>query len=70
MRFTIACPHCDTRGIARTTEKESDTVWMIDFQCDNVTCGHTYRARLQMFPPKLPIPKRSRPETIGFQFDE
>jgi hypothetical protein len=70
MRFTIACPHCGARGIARAMEKESDTAWMIDFQCDDVTCGHTYRTRLEMYPPEVPIPKRARAETLSLQFTE
>ncbi|USX10858.1 transcriptional regulator [Paraburkholderia fungorum] len=49
-------------------EKVSGTEWMIDFQCDDVTCGHTYRSRLEMHPPTLPIPVRRRPETMAFQF--
>lgn len=68
MRFTIACPHCGARGIARAMEKKSDTEYEIDFQCDDVTCGHTYRTRLEMFPPELPIPKRQRRDTQGFAF--
>ncbi|KFX61031.1 transcriptional regulator [Burkholderia sp. K24] len=68
MRFTITCPHCGARGIARAMEKVSGTEWMIDFQCDDVTCGHTYRSRLEMHPPTLPIPVRRRPETMAFQF--
>ncbi|KWC13779.1 ogr/Delta-like zinc finger family protein [Burkholderia ubonensis] len=69
MRFTIACPHCGARGIARSMEKLSDTVWLIDYQCDDVTCGHTYRTRLEMEPPELPIPKRPRRETQEFEFN-
>ncbi len=46
MRLTIVCPHCNSRGIARAMEKESPVAWKIDFQCDDVTCGHTYRTRL------------------------
>ncbi|MGQ7934720.1 ogr/Delta-like zinc finger family protein [Paraburkholderia sp. D1E] len=68
MRFSIACPHCGARGIARAMEKTSDTLWTIDFQCDDVTCGHTYRTRLEMYPPQFPIPKRARPETLALQF--
>ncbi|AOK63524.1 transcriptional regulator [Burkholderia ubonensis] len=70
MRFTIACPHCGARGIARSMEKQSDIVWLIDYQCDDVTCGHTYRTRLEMEPPELPIPKRPRRETQEFEFNE
>ncbi|RQS10095.1 transcriptional regulator [Burkholderia sp. Bp9002] len=69
MRFTIACPHCGARGIARSMEQQSDTVWLIDYQCDDVTCGHTYRTRLEMEPPELPIPKRPRRETQEFEFN-
>jgi hypothetical protein len=46
MRLTIVCPHCNARGVARAMEKESSVAWKIDFQCDDVTCGHTYRTRL------------------------
>ncbi|WP_406867657.1 ogr/Delta-like zinc finger family protein [Paraburkholderia fungorum] len=52
MRITIVCPHCSTRGIARAMEKESQIAWKIDFQCDDVTCGHTYRTRLLITPGK------------------
>ncbi|WP_175773416.1 ogr/Delta-like zinc finger family protein [Paraburkholderia phenazinium] len=69
MRFTIACPHCSARGIARAMEKKSVTDWEIDFQCDDVTCGHTYRTKLEMFPPELPIPKRPRRSTTELPFD-
>ncbi|MDR5797461.1 MULTISPECIES: ogr/Delta-like zinc finger family protein [unclassified Caballeronia] len=68
MRFTIACPHCGARGIARAMEKVTDTEYQIDFQCDDVTCGHTYRTRLEMFPPELPIPKRPRRDTQELEF--
>jgi len=70
MRFTIRCPHCGARGIARAIEKESLTSWMIDFQCDDVTCGHTYRTRVEMFPPESPIPCRARRETAALEFDD
>ncbi|WGS54913.1 ogr/Delta-like zinc finger family protein (plasmid) [Paraburkholderia sp. D15] len=69
MRFTIACPHCGARGIARAMEKRSETDWEIDFQCDDVTCGHTYRTRLEMRPPVLPIPRRPRRITAELLFD-
>ncbi|SOE91844.1 Ogr/Delta-like zinc finger [Burkholderia sp. D7] len=69
MRFTIACPHCSARGIARAMEKKSETEWEIDFQCDDVTCGHTYRTKLEMYPPEVPIPKRERRATQAFEFE-
>ncbi|QUN53146.1 ogr/Delta-like zinc finger family protein [Burkholderia cenocepacia] len=70
MRWTMPCPHCKARGIARAMEKVSDTEWLIDFQCDQVTCGHTYRTRVQMAPPEFPVPKRQRRGTKEFEFDE
>ncbi|WP_415867853.1 ogr/Delta-like zinc finger family protein [Burkholderia ubonensis] len=54
MRFTIACPHCGARGIARSLEQKAPLAWEIDYQCDNVVCGHTYRARLEMTPAEPP----------------
>ncbi|WLE59258.1 ogr/Delta-like zinc finger family protein [Burkholderia plantarii] len=68
MRFTIHCPHCGTRGIARAMEKVSEVEYLIDFQCDEVTCGHTYRTRIQFEPPELPIPKRKRRDTQELEF--
>jgi hypothetical protein len=50
-------------------EKKSETEWEIDFQCDDVTCGHTYRTKLEMYPPEVPIPKRERRATQTFEFD-
>ena len=50
-------------------EKKSETEWEIDFQCDDVTCGHTYRTKLEMYPPEVPIPKRERRSTKTFEFD-
>ncbi len=69
MRFTMACPHCGSRGIARALEKVSDVEYLIDFQCDEVTCSHAYRTRIQMEPPELPIPKRPRRVTSELEFD-
>ena len=57
MRSTIACPHCGARGIARSLEQKDPLAWEIDYQCDNVVCGHTYRARLEMTPAEPPQPR-------------
>jgi len=65
VRFTIACAHCGARGIARALERKSETHYEIDFQCDDVTCGHTYRTRLEMYPPELPIPTRPQRAAPG-----
>ncbi|WP_186078698.1 ogr/Delta-like zinc finger family protein [Burkholderia gladioli] len=64
MRFTIACPYCDTRSIARALEKLSDTAWLVDFQCDNVRCGHTCRTQIDLDPPTVPIARRARRGTM------
>ncbi|APF94908.1 ogr/Delta-like zinc finger family protein [Burkholderia pseudomallei] len=60
MRFTIACPHCGARGIARVLEQKSALAWEIDYQCDDVVCGHTYRARLEMTP-STAVERRAKP---------
>ncbi|WP_304992252.1 transcriptional regulator [Burkholderia plantarii] len=49
-------------------EKVSEVEYLIDFQCDEVTCGHTYRTRIQFEPPELPIPKRKRRDTQELEF--
>lgn len=64
MRFSIACPHCRSRSIARAMEKLSDTAWLIDFQCDNVRCGHACRTRIDLIPPVVPIPKLGRRQSL------
>nr|WP_275423980.1 ogr/Delta-like zinc finger family protein [Burkholderia pseudomallei] len=60
VRFTIACPHCGARGIARVLEQKSALAWEIDYQCDDVVCGHTYRARLEMTP-STAVERRAKP---------
>nr|WP_279609272.1 ogr/Delta-like zinc finger family protein [Burkholderia diffusa] len=48
----MSCVHCGARGIARAMAKDQHEpmTWYIDYQCDNVYCGHTYRVRLKMTP--------------------
>ena len=29
-------------------DQHEPMTWYIDYQCDNVYCGHTYRVRLKM----------------------
>ncbi|SDI23924.1 ogr/Delta-like zinc finger family protein [Paraburkholderia phenazinium] len=71
MRFTIACPLCSTRAIARTSRKLSDTMREITFRCDNDECGHVYIAQLEVVRtivpsgrygshPDIPLSGRSR----------
>ena len=47
MRFSIACPLCSTRAIARTSREMSETMREITFRCDDDECGHVYVARLE-----------------------
>lgn len=65
MRFSIPCPYCGTRSIARALEKLSDTSWLIDFQCDNVRCGHTYRTRIELDSSGKPVTRSARRGTLS-----
>ncbi|WP_422879686.1 ogr/Delta-like zinc finger family protein [Paraburkholderia terricola] len=41
--------HCDAGQYKRLgLALEELSHWEIDFKCDDVTCGHTYRTRLEM----------------------
>lgn len=48
LRIVIRCPHCKSRAIARNSREMSDTLREITYQCDNVECGHTYVANLEV----------------------
>ncbi|BCB23182.1 transcriptional regulator [Burkholderia phage FLC5] len=47
MRITLACPHCRSRVIARTSRELSTTMREIVFVCVDYTCGHTFVAQLE-----------------------
>lgn len=47
MRFTIHCPHCDARTVARHSIKLSDTMREITFTCTDLECGHNFIAQLE-----------------------
>lgn len=47
MRFTITCPHCDARTVARHSIKLSDTMREITFTCTDLECGHNFIAQLE-----------------------
>ncbi|VWB34204.1 bacteriophage transcriptional activator-related transcription regulator protein [Burkholderia lata] len=68
MRWTMPCPHCKARGIARVMLRTSDLCWNVDFQCDNVLCGHTYRTALTMTP-EGPVQRTERRESLSL-FDD
>lgn len=50
-------------------EKLSDTAWFIDFQCDNVRCGHTCRTRIDLDDSAEPIERRAKRETLPLFVD-
>nr|WP_269113213.1 ogr/Delta-like zinc finger family protein [Burkholderia territorii] len=75
----MPCPHCGARGIARAMLRTSELCWNVDFQCDNVLCGHTYRTALRMTPAEQPVRRAERRESLSlfgesqdsrFVFDE
>ncbi|WP_184010745.1 MULTISPECIES: ogr/Delta-like zinc finger family protein [unclassified Paraburkholderia] len=68
MRWTMPCPCCGARGIARAMQQTSALRWTVDFQCDRVTCGHTYRTELTMLP-ATPVQKAKRRDTLQL-FDD
>lgn len=37
-----SCPHCDARAIVRSSGQISLLVRELDYQCENVGCGHTF----------------------------
>ncbi|MFP3529480.1 ogr/Delta-like zinc finger family protein [Burkholderia sp. SIMBA_042] len=69
MRWTMPCPHCGARGIARAMLRTSDLCWNVDFQCDNVLCGHTYRTALTMTPAEQPVRRAERQGSLSL-FDD
>jgi ribosomal protein L37AE/L43A len=48
MRIIIACPHCESRAVARSSQQLSITLREITYQCQDVYCGHTYVAQLEV----------------------
>ena len=48
MRIIIACPHCESRAVARNSQQMSLTLREIVYQCTDVYCGHTYVANLEV----------------------
>jgi hypothetical protein len=48
MKFSIRCPICRTRAIARSSRELSLTMREITFRCDNDSCGHVYVAHLEI----------------------
>lgn len=48
MRIVIRCPHCESRAIARSSQQLSVTLREITYQCQDVHCGHTYVATLEV----------------------
>ena len=47
-RIYIRCPHCQAHSTARTSREQSKTLREIHYQCDDVECGHTFVANLEV----------------------
>jgi predicted RNA-binding Zn-ribbon protein involved in translation (DUF1610 family) len=48
MSISIACPHCRTLPIARSSRELSATMRELRFICANPDCGHTWIAHLEI----------------------
>lgn len=46
---SIACPHCDTRAIARDSCQIDRLTRNIRFVCDNPDCGHIFAAQIGIY---------------------
>lgn len=44
----MPCPHCDTRAIVRSSGQISPLVRELDYQCQNIACGHTFVSQLSI----------------------
>ncbi|WP_080402206.1 ogr/Delta-like zinc finger family protein [Burkholderia ubonensis] len=47
MSVSIACPVCQSRAVARSIRKLSDTLREIRYRCENDERGHVYIAHLE-----------------------
>ncbi|USI72693.1 ogr/Delta-like zinc finger family protein [Sphingomonas morindae] len=45
-RLVMACPHCGTRALIRTSEQMTILCREIRFRCENDSCGHHFVAQL------------------------
>lgn len=59
------CPHCGKTATVRTSERLSDTMRALYFQCRDMTCGHTWKSHLEavctITPPAIPNPRVNLP---------
>jgi len=44
----IPCPHCDARARVRTSSQETLLSRELRLQCENIDCGHTFVAQLEI----------------------
>ena len=44
----IACPHCDSPALIRTSSALTTIVRHIRYRCENDACGHVFVAELQV----------------------
>lgn len=46
MRFTLSCPHCQSRTVAHSGVEVSEVQHELRFSCTDIECGHTFVAML------------------------
>jgi len=47
-RLSINCPHCGDKARVRTSRGETPLVREASLQCQNLECGHTFVAKLEI----------------------
>lgn len=45
---TMRCAHCDSSATIRTSRQMTPTCRELYFQCQNIECGHTFSAVLEV----------------------
>lgn len=59
-RMSLACPHCGSRLISRTSRLITDTCREVQLQCENALCSASYTGQLiivgQISPSAVPNP--------------
>jgi hypothetical protein len=47
-RIHMKCPHCQSAATVRTSREVSALVREVYYQCNNVVCGHTFKATVEI----------------------
>lgn len=65
--YKHACPDCKSRVLVRTSEGLSELVRVAYIRCENLSCGATFRATMEIThrisPPTVPNPAIRLPES-------